>query len=176
MKNLLKKIALTLTLIIGITTFQNQIIANASERNRAATVWVSEGRFVRDVPIGTTVSAGISLLSIKLGIPSSKPAQAFLTIIGIPLSSIVNDELKVVIYQYRSKYKIDGRYKYKHSYLYQWKGQTFYKQENEFFTERPYKINGINEELLSSSLISFIFIIFARFINFRFYIKNKQKN
>lgn len=153
MKNLLKKIALALTIVIGTTVFQNQLIANASEKNRAATVWVSEGRFVRDVPIGTTVALGISLLSIKLGIPSSEPAQYFSALIGVPLSTLVNDELKVVVYQYRSKYKIDGRYKYRHSYLYQWKGKTFYKHENEFFTERPYRttaipyiINEIEEE------------------------------
>ncbi len=108
-----------------------------SSQNRAAIVWVSEGRTVRSIPIGTTVSAGIATLSILTGVPASKLGQIFLSFSGLALGSILNDELSVIIYQYRSKYQIDGRYKYKHSYHFQWKGSTFHRAENEFYTERP---------------------------------------
>ena len=111
---------------------ENKIMTRSS-----VDTWVFQVRDEKAVPIGTTVSAGLSLLSIWTGVPSSKLAQTFLSFSGLAIGSTLNDQLKVVIYQYRSKYQIDGRYKYKHSYLFQWKGKTFYKTENELFTERP---------------------------------------
>ena len=106
-------------------------------RNSSSITWTFQIRTVRDIPIGTTVSTAVTLLSIWTKVPASRIAQTFLAFSGLTLSSILNDQLKLVIYQYRSKYPIAGRYKYKHSYLFSWKDNTFYKTQKEFFTERP---------------------------------------
>ncbi|MFR2529474.1 MAG: hypothetical protein ACLS9F_17660 [Clostridium paraputrificum] len=113
---------------------------NLKIRSRAPRTiqWVYQVTTTNNVPIGITVSAGLSILSIKTGIPAKKLTQKFMVVIGIPLSSILNNELKVQIKQYRSKYKIDGRYKYKHVYNYMWKTKTFHSNSLEFYTERPY--------------------------------------
>lgn len=115
--------------------------------------WVYLGTVNHSIPIGTTVSTAISLVSIWTGIPLSKVKQTILVGGGLAISQKLDNIITLKKMQYRTSKMVTEpqmtrpQYKYRDKVWYYYKGKQLDGIVYDFFGSKPYSLESSIDEI-----------------------------